>query len=71
MLTEPRIIGLLLLAHSAVSGGPRGGREICSATVCDKLQLRRIDLLNGLLLCVGVSSMLTAGRNLKLQSEEE
>lgn len=71
VVTEPKIIGLLLQARSAVSGGPQGGKEICSATVGDKLQLPGIDLLNGLLLCLCVSPMLTAGRNSELQSGEE
>lgn len=50
VVTEPRIIGLLLGAHRAVSVCPRGGREICLATIGDQLQVPRIDLLNGLLL---------------------
>lgn len=71
VVTEPKVIGLLLQARSAVSGGPQGGKEICSATVGDKLQFPGIDLLNGLLLCFYVSPVLTAGTNSELQSEEE
>lgn len=41
---------------------PEGGREICSATVGDKLLLPRTDLLNGLH-CESVSLRVSAGRH--------
>lgn len=62
VVTEPRITGLFPPARGAVSMHPEGGREICSATVGDKLLLPRTDLLNGLH-CESVSLRVSAGRH--------